>query len=78
MKYQVIPFVPQLDHKNPSGGAAAAQLDALINKQAADGWTYVRLESVTAWVAGDSGCFGFGAKPSQIVSRQMIVFTRDH
>ncbi|MEJ0031039.1 MAG: hypothetical protein WDO15_11965 [Bacteroidota bacterium] len=52
MNYKVLPFVPQLDNKNPSGAAAAAQLGEVINKQATEGWTYVRFgecERVGGW-----------------------------
>ena len=77
MNYKVVPFVPKLDLKNPSGAAAATQLNEVINQHATEGWTYVRLESVSALVTGESGCFGLNAKPSFPVQRQMIVFKKD-
>ena len=77
MNYKVIPFVPSLDHKNRSGEAAAVQLSNVINKHAEEGWEYVRLESVTSWVAPESGCFGLGTKAAAYTtSRQMIVFKK--
>lgn len=76
MEYRVVPFVPSLDHKNPSGDAAADQLNAIITMHADKSWEYVRLESVSSWVAPDTGCFGFGGKAGYHTTRQVIVFKR--
>jgi len=76
MKYKVVPFMPSLDHKNPSGDAAALQLNVIVSKHADEGWQYVGLEGVSSWVAPDSGCFGFGGKPGYPTIRQVIVFEK--
>lgn len=77
MNYRVVPFVPSLDHKNPSGDQAAEQLNVIISSYSEKGWEYVRLESVQSWVAADTGCFGLGGKPGYYTSRQLIVFRKD-
>jgi hypothetical protein len=74
-QYDVVPFVAQIDY-NEGTGAAAAQLSALINARAQDGWSYVRLESVEIHQAGNSGCLGIGATPGQITHFKMAVFER--
>ena len=76
MKYLVVPFIASLPQNNSSGSAAADQLQAAIDQQVAKGWNYVRLESVTTWIAPDSGCFGFGGKPGYVTSKQVIVFEK--
>jgi len=78
MNYRVVPFVPSLDHKNPSGDHAADQLSTIITMHSEKGWEYVRLERVESWVAPDTGCFGLGlgGKPGYHTSRQVIVFRR--
>lgn len=74
-EYRVVPFVASIG--NTQGSAeAAAQLQALIESHAAQGLEYVRLESVTTVVAGDSGCFGIGATPSRITTLSMVVFRK--
>ena len=79
MKYKAIPFVGSLDqNKKLSSQHVAEQLEEIITKYSADGWEYVRLESVSTWVAPDNGCFGIiGTKPGYSTSRQVIVFKRD-
>lgn len=71
--YRVVPFVASI---NMYEGAtqAAAQLEALIQSWTAQGWEYVRLESVETFVAGSAGCFGIGATPARVVSYSMAVF----
>ena len=76
MQYKVIPFVASIDQKNQPS-SVAEQLEKIIAKYSADGWAYVRLESVTTLVAGDNGCFGLGAKPGYNTSRQVIVFEKN-
>jgi hypothetical protein len=63
MQYKVVPFIARISN---AGGAsdAAAQLDALIATEVANGWEYVQLEQVhtaVAGIPGNNGCFGFGA-----------------
>jgi hypothetical protein len=76
MNYKVIPFAGALDQTKTSSQHVADQLQEVIAKEALDGWEYVRLESVSTWVAGDSGCFGIGGKPGFATSRQVIVFKK--
>jgi hypothetical protein len=53
-----------------------AQLEQLIQTWAESGWEYVRLESVETFVAGNNGCFGFGATPGRMTSYSMVVFRK--
>ncbi|MFK7077233.1 DUF4177 domain-containing protein [Flavobacterium oreochromis] len=76
MEYKVVPFVASLDPKKGTSGNVANQLENLINDFSSQGWKYVRLESVTTFVNPETGCFGLGAKPGYITTRQMIVFER--
>ena len=76
MEYKVVPFVATIDPRNGTSDQVAKQLETLINQGAAEGWSYVRLESVTTYVNPDEGCFGFGGKPGYATSRQMVVFSR--
>jgi hypothetical protein len=73
--YSVVPFVARIG-KDANSGAAAAQLQTLIQSFAAAGWEYVRLESVETVHAGDDGCFGIGATAPQITVYSMAVFKR--
>lgn len=76
MEYKVIPFVAAIDHKTGTSDHVAKQLEDLINRAAAEGWQYIRLESVTTYVSPDEGCFGFGSSPGYTTTRQMVVFSR--
>lgn len=70
MKYKVIPFKADL-MAGEGNTKAAAQLEQLVNQQVADGWKYVRLESIQtvvttpgkASIPGTNGCVGIGATP---------------
>jgi len=75
MEYKVLPFVASINNKGNSGHSAK-QLEDLIKAQSLDSWEYVRLESVSTFVQGDSGCFGFGGKPGYATAHQMIVFQK--
>ncbi|WP_437671283.1 hypothetical protein [Sorangium sp. So ce131] len=55
---------------------AAEQLRVLINAKAAEGWRYVRLESVEIHQDGTAGCFGIGATPSRLIRFDMAVFEK--
>lgn len=77
MEYKVVGFVPSLKQEGKEKVLLVApQLEEVINKYAKEGWSYVRLEQVTTHVKGTDGCFGIGAKPASITSRQMIVFRK--
>ncbi|MFA5907928.1 MAG: hypothetical protein WC815_04040 [Vicinamibacterales bacterium] len=75
MEYKVVPFKASIGNTDNSG-AAASQLENLIREQASGGWDYLRLEHVDTYVAGTSGCFGFGATPGANTSIAMAVFRK--
>ena len=76
MTYKVVPFVAAIDHKGGTSNHVAHQLEQLINNLSSQGWSYVRLESVTTYIKPDNGCFGFGGKPGITTTRQMVVFSK--
>jgi len=76
MEYKVVPFTATLDQKKETTSVVAAQLETLIHRHTTEGWTYIRLESVSTFVQPDAGCFGIGAKPGYMASYQMVVFSR--
>ncbi len=78
MQYKVVPFIGSLDQKKQfSSQYVAEQLEQAIAKYSADGWTYIRLESVSTQVAPDNGCFGIiGTKSGYTTSRQVLVFEK--
>ncbi len=76
MEYKVVPLVASIDHKKGTSDHVAQQLEELINQYALQGWSYIRLESVTTFVGPDNGCFGLGGKPGYETTRQMIVFSK--
>jgi len=73
--FKVVPFVASVGTLEGSQ-QAAAQLEQLIQTWAENGWEYVRLESVETFVAGNNGCFGFGATPGRMTSYSMVVFRK--
>ncbi|MBI5170553.1 MAG: DUF4177 domain-containing protein [Candidatus Eisenbacteria bacterium] len=85
MRYDVVPFTANII-AGQGAKAAASQLADIINQHAADGWEYVRLESVqtlvtTPGIEGSAGCMGFGARPGVPDSEDvrfvyMIVFRK--
>ena len=70
-----MPFVASVGTK-AGADVAAAQLTDLIDEWGKSGWEYVRLENVETVIAGEQGCFGFGATPPRITSYSMVVFKR--
>jgi hypothetical protein len=73
--YKVVPFVASIGTAEGSQHAAT-QLESLVHLHAQDGWEYIRLERVETYVAGDKGCFGFGATPPRLTSYSMVVFRK--
>lgn len=71
MEYKVIPFVATANQQNMSSKNIAEQLDNLIKVHTGDGWTYVRLESVSTFIQPVDGCFGIGYKPGYMTSYQI-------
>ena len=75
MKYKVVPFVAAINQADgPS--MAAKQLEELINDYSAEGWEYLRLENLETYVAGSSGCFGFGATEGTTTTVSLAVFKK--
>ena len=75
VQYRVVPFVANITHLE-GAGAAASQLQSLINKFATAGWTYVRLEHVETDIRGNPGCFGIGYVPDRVLTLTMVVFKK--
>ncbi|PQJ77990.1 hypothetical protein [Polaribacter porphyrae] len=78
MEYKVIPFVPSINRNKENSTEVAQQLEDMIKHHSNQGWLYVRLESVETFIQPDAGCFGLGAKPGYMASRQMIVFSKQN
>lgn len=72
MNYAVVPFRPRIK-EGEALKQVAAQLQELIQSNAANGWEYVRLEQIT--VSVNPGCLAsaFGAK-AYPVTYQVVVF----
>lgn len=65
MPYKVVPFQADI-MRGENAGKAAAQLEALIESHASQGWRFHGLETlqttiITPAVPGTSGCLGIGA-----------------
>ena len=75
MEYRVVPFDP-VNQRSASSATVSADLQALIGKMVADGWDYVRLETISAVMPGTSGCFGIGAQSASNIFFGMAVFKR--
>jgi hypothetical protein len=74
MEYKVVPFKADI-MVGESESRAAQQLADLINRNAREGWKYVRLETLatlvtTPAVPGEKGCFGYGATPGTPASTE--------
>lgn len=76
MEYKVVPFTASINHQKETSSVVASQLQNLIEQYHQQGWSYVRLESVSTYVQPDSGCFGLGAQPGYLSTYQMVVFSR--
>ena len=76
MEYKVIPFVATANQQNMSAKNIAEQLDNLIKVHTGDGWTYVRVESVSTYIQPVEGCFG-NSQPGYMTSYQMVVFSKE-
>ncbi|MFY1048047.1 hypothetical protein [Chryseobacterium sp. GP-SGM7] len=78
MEYKVVPFVATANQQNMSSSIIAQQLENLILVQSAQGWKYLRLESVSTYIQPVEGCFGIGQqKPGYMTSYQVVVFTKE-
>ena len=75
MQYKVVPFQASISSIGRVEDVAE-QLHSLISTETAGGWEYIRLETVQTYVAGASGCFGFGAEQPRMTSYTVAVFSR--
>lgn len=76
MEYKVVPIFP-VQKKNEDAKALAQNFEIMIQNYNAQGWQYIRTESLKVWVDGNSGCFGIvGATPGYYAERQMLVFKK--
>ena len=75
MDYKVKPFIAKI---SGSGNASdvANQVQTFINQETADGWEFVSCGNIDTEIAGSSGCFGIGAKPSSSTSIMVLVFKK--
>jgi len=73
MEYKVIPIKP-IAGRNESVDSIAKQIGTIINNEASNGWLFIRVETIETLIAGENGCFGFGAKPPYNQTFQFIVF----
>ena len=75
MQYKVVPFVAKIANDGGSNQAASA-LQQLINAEAQDGWNYMHMDNITTHIAGNNGCFGFGATAPSMTSYAVVVFNK--
>lgn len=75
MEYKVVPINP-IQREKETEVHVAQEFEAMIKKYNAEGWEYLRTESLKIWVNGDNGCFGFGGKPGYYSEKQMVVFKK--
>ena len=77
MEYKVIPFNPTIDPNKQNSPHTAEQLERLIASHTANGWNYVRMETVSTYVYPQAaGCFVFQPKPGYAFKQQMVVFQK--
>ena len=77
MQYKVVPLEPNLDMKASSAKDASDYLEKFINHYKVQGWKYIRVEVISAYVSGENGCFGLGATPGYTTNKQMVVFEKE-
>ncbi len=75
MEFKVVPFTAQIT-RTDSATTVAAQIQPIINAHLSSGWEYQRMETVQTWVAGTSGCFGFGAQPGFTTVFNVLIFRK--
>mgnify|MGYP000029171527 FL=1 len=73
METKVIPFVPSVTDVNPAG-AAATQLQDLINTTISEGWEFVTITSMSTSVKA-TGC-GKSNAPAIKTSIQLLIFKK--
>ena len=50
--------------------------EKFINHYDVQGWKFIRVEVISAYVSGENGCFGLGATPGHTANKQMVVFQK--
>ena len=73
--YKVVSFQASISNTG-SGQDVAAALQRAIDQEATSGWGFVQIQELTTFVAGSSGCFGFGATPGTTTSMAVLVFKK--
>ena len=77
MEYKVLPCNANLEQKDASQ-VAVNQLQSLINKELANGFEFVCLDSIETSVAPTSGCLGIGAKPGYNTTVSVAIFKKSN
>ena len=75
MEFIAVPFTANITRKDTSA-TVAKQVQSIIDHYVANGWEYMRMESVETSVAPTKGCFGIGAQPSFTTSFQVLIFRK--
>lgn len=75
MQYKVVPISPVI-RKGENVTNLAAEFESVIQKYIEQGWDFVSLESLSTWIAGSNGCFGFGATPGYMDVKQLLIFRK--
>ncbi len=75
MQYKVVPINPVI-RKGENVTHLAMEFEGVIQKYVEEGWGFVSLESLSTWVTGNSGCFGFGATPGYMDVKQILIFRK--
>jgi hypothetical protein len=75
MQFKVVPFTAQIT-RNDTSTTVADQMQTIIDSANANGWTYLRMDSVQTSVAGTSGCFGIGAEPGFTTTYNVLIFSK--
>ena len=78
MEYKVVPLDPTFNSKTATSSSndAADYLERFVKHYTDKGWNFIRVESISTFVAGDGGCFGFGATQGYTSVKQMVVFSK--
>lgn len=74
MEYKVVPVTPVMNRRQTLDDVGK-DFEFVINKYAAQGWNYVRLENLHIWVAV-GGCFGFFSTGGYYEIKHMLVFSK--
>jgi hypothetical protein len=75
MECKIVPFTAQIK-RDDTAAAVAGQMQAIIDSNLQSGWEYSHMDSVQTYVAGDTGCFGVGAKPGYVTTFNVLVFKK--